>query len=69
MVRTMTGTRDQGINRVWWNLEDQRALALEALPAITRHLVEHGALVYAVQPQRQSLEELFIQIVGTDGGL
>ncbi len=40
-----------------------------ALPAITRHLVTHQAEVYAVTPQRLSLEELFIQIVGTDGGL
>jgi ABC-2 type transport system ATP-binding protein len=41
----------------------------EALPAITRHLVAHNAEVYAITPQRLSLEELFIQIVGTDGGL
>jgi ABC-2 type transport system ATP-binding protein len=40
-----------------------------ALPAITRHLVAHNAEVYAITPQRLSLEELFIQIVGTDGGL
>ncbi len=40
-----------------------------ALPAITRHLVAHGAEVYALTPQRLSLEESFIQIVGTDGGL
>lgn len=40
-----------------------------ALPAITRHLVAHHAEVYALTPQRLSLEELFIQIVGTDGGL
>jgi ABC-2 type transport system ATP-binding protein len=40
-----------------------------ALPAITRHLVAHGADVYAVTPQRLSLEDLFIQTVGTDGGL
>jgi ABC-2 type transport system ATP-binding protein len=39
------------------------------LPAITRHLVAHKAEVYALTPQRLSLEELFIQIVGTDGGL
>jgi ABC-2 type transport system ATP-binding protein len=40
-----------------------------ALPAINRYLVTHGAQVYALTPQRLSLEELFIQIVGTDGGL
>ncbi|MEK6572768.1 MAG: ABC transporter ATP-binding protein [Chloroflexota bacterium] len=40
-----------------------------ALPAITRYLVAQGAEVYAITPQRLSLEDLFIQIVGTDGGL
>lgn len=40
-----------------------------ALPAITRYLVAQKAEVYAITPQRLSLEELFIQIVGTDGGL
>ena len=40
-----------------------------ALPLITRHLVEQKAEVYAITPQRLSLEDLFIQIVGTDGGL
>ena len=40
-----------------------------ALPAITRYLVAQGADVYALTPQHLSLEELFIQIVGTDGGL
>ena len=39
------------------------------LPAINRYLVEQGADVYAFSPQNVSLEELFIQIVGTDGGL
>jgi ABC-2 type transport system ATP-binding protein len=40
-----------------------------ALPAIAQHLVTHGAQVYALTPQRLALEDLFIQIVGTDGGL
>jgi ABC-2 type transport system ATP-binding protein len=39
------------------------------LPAINRYLVENGSEVYALQPQKLSLEDLFIQIVGTDGGL
>ena len=39
------------------------------LPAINRYLVEQGADIYAFSPQNVSLEELFIQIVGTDGGL
>jgi len=40
-----------------------------ALPAITRHLVAGGAAVYAVVPERLSLEDLFLEVVGTDGGL
>lgn len=40
-----------------------------ALPAIARHLVERGVDVYALTPQRLSLEDVFIQTVGTDGGL
>lgn len=40
-----------------------------ALPAINRFLVSKNIDVYALTPQRLSLEELFIQIVGTDGGL
>jgi ABC-2 type transport system ATP-binding protein len=39
------------------------------LPAINRYLVENGVDVYEIKPERISLEDLFIQIVGTDGGL
>lgn len=39
------------------------------LPALNRYLVEQGVDVYALRPQRISLEDLFIQVVGTDGGL
>jgi ABC-2 type transport system ATP-binding protein len=41
----------------------------EVLPEILRFLVACGADVYEITPQRSSLEELFLQIVGTDGGL
>ncbi len=41
----------------------------EALPEITRYLVGQGADVYAITPQRLSLEQLFIETVGKDGGL
>ncbi len=41
----------------------------EVLPQINRSLVERGVDVYAIIPQRLSLEDLFIQVVGTDGGL
>jgi ABC-2 type transport system ATP-binding protein len=40
-----------------------------ALPQINRALVERGIDVYSIVPQRLSLEDLFIQVVGTDGGL
>jgi len=39
------------------------------LPAIHRYLVEANAQVYAFVPEKISLEDLFIQVVGTDGGL
>ena len=40
-----------------------------ALPEITRYLVEQGAQVYGLTPKRLSLEEIFIETVGKDGGL
>jgi ABC-2 type transport system ATP-binding protein len=52
--------------------EEQSSLMIASetvLPEITRFLVSQGVDVYAITPQRVSLEELFIQIVGTDGGL
>ena len=39
------------------------------IPAINRYLVENGVEVYALRPQRVALEDLFIEIVGVDGGL
>lgn len=42
---------------------------IDALPEIVRFLVGCGADVYEVAPQRSSLEEMFLEIVGTDGGL
>ncbi len=41
----------------------------EVLPEILRFLVGRGVDVYEVTPQRTSLEEMFLEIVGTDGGL
>jgi ABC-2 type transport system ATP-binding protein len=40
-----------------------------ALPEINRALVGRGVDVFSIVPQRLSLEDLFIQVVGTDGGL
>jgi ABC-2 type transport system ATP-binding protein len=39
------------------------------LPDIARYLVEQKVDVYSIKPQHISLEDLFIQIIGTDGGL
>ena len=39
------------------------------LPSVNRYLVEHGVDVFAFRPEQISLEDLFIQIVGMDGGL
>jgi ABC-2 type transport system ATP-binding protein len=39
------------------------------LPQINRYLVENSVDLYAMQPQHVSLEDLFIKIIGTDGGL
>jgi ABC-2 type transport system ATP-binding protein len=74
-VRQLTPTVVQGLN-TWSNQVrvDGEYLTMtltgEAdLPDINRYLVQCGAEVYAMQPQKMSLEDLFIQIVGTDGGL
>src|SRR5258708_17677195 len=39
------------------------------LPEVVRYLVAKGADVYEVTPQRLSLEERFLEIVGSDRGL
>jgi ABC-2 type transport system ATP-binding protein len=39
------------------------------LPEVVRYLVAKGADVYEVTPQRLSLEERFLEIVGSDGGM
>ena len=39
------------------------------VPQIVHYLVASGADVYEVTPERLSLEERFLEIVGTDGGL
>src|SRR2546426_7279257 len=46
-----------------------RVADAEVLPEVLRYLVAQGADVYEFTPERQSLEELFLEIVGSDGGL
>jgi ABC-2 type transport system ATP-binding protein len=39
------------------------------IPALNRYLVQQGVNVFAITPVRRSLEEVFIETVGEDGGL
>jgi ABC-2 type transport system ATP-binding protein len=41
----------------------------DSIPEINRYLVTQGANVYAISPTRISLEDIFIETVGKDGGL
>ena len=41
----------------------------EQVPEINKYLVAQGARVYAITPERISLEDIFIETVGKDGGL
>ncbi len=41
----------------------------QILPKLARWLVGQGFDLYSFKPQHVSLEEMFLQIVGTDGGL
>lgn len=65
----------QGLSRWSRNVRadgEHLLLTLEGeadLPQVNRYLVEQGVEVYALRPEHVSLEDLFIQIVGTDGGL
>jgi len=38
-------------------------------PHVLRHMVECGAAVYEFTPQRLSLEDRFMELVGVDQGL
>ena len=40
----------------------------DAFPEIHRFLVEKGAAVYSFQPEKTSLEEIFLQMIGEDTG-
>jgi len=43
--------------------------SMDVLPDILRHLVAAGADVYELKPERHSLEEVFVRIMGEDQGL
>jgi ABC-2 type transport system ATP-binding protein len=45
------------------------ARSADALPHIVRHLTASGADIYQFTPQRLSLEDLFVSVMGEDQGL
>lgn len=45
------------------------ASSRDALPEILRRLVACGAEIYEFTPRRMSLEELFVSVMGRDGGM
>ena len=74
-ARHLTPAMVEGLKRWGKNLRldgEHLSLTLDGeadLPDINRYLVAEGADVYALRPEHVSLEDLFISIVGTDGGL
>ncbi len=65
----------EGLNRWGENVRvdgDHLSMTLSSeadMPVVNRFLVENGVEVYAIRPEQLSLEDLFIQVVGTEGGL
>jgi ABC-2 type transport system ATP-binding protein len=51
-------------DRVHFTVDDEAVL-----PQAARWVVEQGGELYAMTPVKLSLEDLFLQVVGTDGGL
>lgn len=47
--------------QVWMRLKEE-----EALPYVNRYLVEGGAMVFYFNPQKISLEDLFLRVVGEE---
>ena len=74
-VRRLTKEAIDGLSRWSTSTEvDGEELTMttpsqDALPEILRHLVASGADVYQFTPQRLSLEDLFMKIMGEDRGL
>lgn len=63
-ITEWAGNLNQQDNTITMTVADE-----DVIPSITRYLVEHGVELYAVHPQRLSLEDLFIQVIGTEGSL
>ncbi|MFB3904101.1 MAG: ATP-binding cassette domain-containing protein [Acidobacteriota bacterium] len=63
-LRRWSGTVDRTSDIIRMTLAEETCL-----PDIHRFLVQSGADVYSLSPQRVSLEDLFVQIVGSEVGL
>jgi len=48
---------------------EMQVISEDFIPEIVSQLVSRGARIYQVSSRQASLEELFLRIVGTDGGL
>jgi ABC-2 type transport system ATP-binding protein len=46
-----------------------KVTSTEVLPDLLRYLIGRGVDVYEATPQRPSLEQRFLQVIGEDGGL
>ena len=72
-VGPVTATTLDGLSRFGTNVVQPRpdliALRVEsdaAVPAIVSWLVQQGVSIHAVQPRRQSLEDVFLDVIGDD---
>ncbi len=74
-VQNLTSPVEKGLAQWAQNVRldgDHLSLTLSGeadLPAVNRYLVENGVAVYSFHPEQISLEDLFMQIVGDEGGL
>jgi ABC-2 type transport system ATP-binding protein len=74
-VRAISGEAVRGLETWASNIvQDGERLSMnlaapEAAPRVLRYLVESGAEVFEFTPQRRSLEDRFLEILGEDAGL
>ncbi len=68
--QTLNGLKQwAGSVRADGDLMELEIASEDVIPAIVSHLAGSGARVYSVTCRQASLEELFLRIVGVDGGL
>jgi ABC-2 type transport system ATP-binding protein len=74
-VQNLSSQVESGLKRWAQNVRldgEHLSLTLSSeldLPAVNRYLVENEVAVFSFHPEQISLEDLFMQIVGDDGGL